>query len=164
MTQTKKMPPRGSKRKGGSTGDDADPEHTGKRAKPNAVAVVRPTQNTRGLLSLPVELFDQIHNELLSTSRLITTEEVLANAPHLDDKFEYRTDVLRSLTQTCHALRVSCIPRYYEHVEACVVRGSRVWYKQLAERLEKTSMMLIESPHLAKHVQWVPSYHQRLSL
>lgn len=111
--------------------------------------------NTTGILSLPVEVFEMIYTELLSKSRLITREEVLANNPHLDDSFQYRTDVLRSLTQTCRALRASCLPRYYEQVEACVCRGVRVWYKQLAERLEKTSWMLIENPHLAIHVQYV---------
>ena len=111
--------------------------------------------NTTGLLSLPVEVFEMIYAELLDKSRLITRKEVLANQPHLDHDFQYRTDVLRSLTQTCRALRMSCLPRYYEHVEACVCRGARVWYKQLSERLEKTSKMLVRLPNLAVHVQYV---------
>lgn len=128
-------------------------EDTAKKAKTEDLEVS--SVNTTGLLSLPVEVFEIIYTELLSTSRLISREEVLANNPHLDDSFQYRTDVLRSLTQTCRALRASCLPRYYEQVEACVCRGARVWYKQLAERLEKTSWMLIENPHLAMHVQYV---------
>ena len=111
--------------------------------------------NTTGLLSLPVEVFEMIYTELLANSKLITKEEVLANRPWLDRAFEHRSTVLRSLTQVCRALRASCLPRYYEHVEACICHTSRVWYKQLSERLEKTSLMLSESPSLAVHVQYV---------
>ncbi|EKM50287.1 uncharacterized protein PHACADRAFT_178866 [Phanerochaete carnosa HHB-10118-sp] len=149
------MPPRGKKRKVGSTEQETGPEHAEKNKAKQVEEEEKVARNTTGLLSLPVEIFEQIYEGLLSTSRLITKEQVLENKPHLSEEFVYRTDVLWSLTRTCHALRVSCLPRYYEHVEACVVRGPRVWYKQLAERLERTSWLLVECPHLARHVQTV---------
>ena len=145
------MPPRGRKRKVEVAVEDVTRADT---KKPKLTARERPAQNiTSGLLSLPVEVFERIYDELLGTSRLITIEDVLENKPHLDDKFAYRTDVLRALTQTCYALRVSCLPSYYEHVEACVVRGPGAWYKQLSERLERTSLMFVENPQLAMLVQ-----------
>lgn len=147
------MPPRGRKRKVEVAVEDVTRADT---KKPKLTARERPAQNiTSGLLSLPVEVFERIYDELLGTSRLITIEDVLENKPHLDDKFAYRTDALRALTQTCYALRVSCLPSYYEHVEACVVRGPGAWYKQLSERLERTSLMFVEHPQLAMHVQTV---------
>lgn len=95
-----------------------------------------------------------IHQELLSGSRLITREDVLTNQPFLDAAdFQYRADIIRPLTQTCRVLRNVYLARYYEQVEACVVRESKAWYKELSHRLEMTSKGLAGSPELAKHVR-----------
>ena len=109
------------------------------------------------LLSLPVEVFEFIHDELLSGSHLITRETVLRHSePYLSSAdFEYRADILRPLTQTCRVLRNIYLPKYYEHVEACIVRSNRAWYKQLSERLEATSNGLTARADLAKLVRYV---------
>ena len=107
-----------------------------------------------------------IYTELLRVSKLITREDVLANKPHLDQTFQHRADVLRSLTQTCRALRISYLPSFYEHVEACVCKPRTMWYRQLSKRLERLSFMLIESPNFAAHVRYVdyPTFPHYISL
>lgn len=150
--------------KGGAKRQAADltepEESANKRAKTDSVPVV---STTSGLLALPEDVFDLIFDELLAGSRLISKEHVLANQPHMEESFEYRTDVLHGLMQTCRALRKACLPKYYEHVEVCIVRGPRMWYKQLSERLEKMSLMLSECPHLAVHVRYVLEHMSPMS-
>ena len=45
--------------------------------------------NTSGILSLPVEVFELIYENLLDDNvRLITREEVMAREPHLDATYQ----------------------------------------------------------------------------
>ena len=111
--------------------------------------------NTTGLLGLPVELFEQIHRELLAGTRVITREDVLARIPFIEEKdIQYRCDVLKPLSQTCRLLRRIYLPRFYEHMEACIVRGgNKQWYKYLGQRLERSSDFFMQHEGLAKFVQ-----------
>lgn len=112
-----------------------------------------------GLLSLPVEVFGMIQDELLSGTHVITRSIVLENPPHLDGAvFTYRSDIIRPLMHTCRALRAVFAPAYYEHVEACITRTGRVWFLQLAERLTRTCKVLMNPvmANLAAHVRSVP--------
>lgn len=120
-----------------------------------------PEVNTdSGLLSLPVEVYELVHKELLLGCRFITREDVLANARQLDScEFQYRADVLRPLMHSCRALRAAYISAYYEHVEVCIVRVGQVWYKHLAERLERAAKVLMdpEMQEVAAQVRYVRS-------
>ncbi|KAL4250030.1 hypothetical protein ABKN59_005951 [Abortiporus biennis] len=59
------------------------------------------SQTSKGLLSLPVELFDQI----LSDYPRAEEKHIIANKTTLDRKFAVHAKVLRALSQTCKSLR-----------------------------------------------------------
>ena len=146
------------KRKRAFSSAGLNPEFSGKLTKTSEDPIGRELKSESPpspLLALPVEVFELIHDELLEGSHLITRENVMRNPePYLcSTEVEYRADVLRPLTQTCRVLRSVYLPKYYEHVEACIIRGQRVWYKQLSERLEATSIGLAGREDLAKLVQ-----------
>ena len=115
--------------------------------------------NMTGLLSLPVEVFARIQEELVAETRLITHEDVRANETHLDatdGRFTHRVDVLRPLTQVCHALRNMYFGEVYEHLEAWVIRSKvQPWYKQICNRLTRISESLCcaHEPAFAQHVR-----------
>ncbi|EKM48800.1 uncharacterized protein PHACADRAFT_167410 [Phanerochaete carnosa HHB-10118-sp] len=140
------MPPRGKERTVNLMEQEMGLEHAdGKKAKLVAEEE-KGAQNTTGLLSLPVEILEQMCEDLLSTSRLITKKQALESEPHLNEELVYSTDHGRLAA----ALRVSCLQRYYERaLEACAIRGSKFWYRQPAERLERTSWLPVECPYLA---------------
>ena len=59
-------------------------------------------------------------------------------------EYDYRADVFRPLIYTCRALRAIFISAYYGHVEICIVRAGDIWYKHLAERLERIIRMFMD--------------------
>lgn len=111
---------------------------------------------SQGILSLPVEIFHEIRDELLSDTRIITPEILLENPSHLrGQNFRYRSDIIKPLMHTCRAFRAVFSAAYYEHVEACITRTKRAWFIELAESLSRTCKMLMDPLmlDLAAHVR-----------
>lgn len=107
------------------------------------------------LLALPVELFEQIQEELLVGSRLITKEDVMYLTPLVDKKdFQHRADILWPLAQTCRALRNIYLARVYEHMEAWINRGGyQQGYNHIGKRLGWMCKLLTQERELAKLVR-----------
>ncbi|KAI0790800.1 hypothetical protein C8Q75DRAFT_806180 [Abortiporus biennis] len=111
-----------------------------------------PSQTLKAyLLSLPIELFDQI----LSKYPKAEEKHIIANTKTLDLRFSVRTGVLRTLSQTCKSLRTECLPKLWELVEVCYVEkyDDVSFNKVLSRNLENTSRGLIKTPEIAKLVK-----------
>lgn len=108
---------------------------------------VAPT--TTGLLALPVELFEMV----LSDFEDISVGSIMQNPTTLPKEEGERMRVLRALSQTCKALRASCLPRVWERLEACIEHNDSAWYKQVSSRLERRCNGLADNPDLAKFVK-----------
>ncbi|KAI0790818.1 hypothetical protein C8Q75DRAFT_806198 [Abortiporus biennis] len=111
----------------------------------------RPSQTSKGLLSLPIELFDQI----LSKYPRAEEKHIVANSTTLDLKFSVRTKVLRALSQTCKSLRTECLPRLWERIEVCYVEQEKdvIFFKVVSRNLERISRGLMKTPEIAKLVK-----------
>lgn len=143
---------RGAKR---VAADSAEPaERSAKKARVSAIPVSASASHS-GLLSLTPTVLNDILDNLLLDTRLITREIVLSNQTHLGEEFRARADVLRPILHTCRGLRALCLPRFYEHTEMAVVWGKKVWYKQLSERMEKMSKTLVKMAGPASHIRCV---------
>ena len=105
---------------------------------------------TTGLLGLPVELFEMV----LSEYHDISTDTILSNPTSLPKESGERIKVLRVLSQTCRALRTSCLPRAWERLEACIEHTDGVWYKQVSGNLERKCNGLTATPEIAKLVKY----------
>ena len=103
-------------------------------------------------LRLPVELFDMI---LEYFPELLPDSFIRKNYVAVGSKYAERGQLLRTLSRTCRALRVKCLPLAWEHLEACVVYPNKgVWQRQVSKRLQNISELLCRCPHLTQYVRY----------
>ena len=99
--------------------------------------------------------------EILAYYPAIPNWEVARNQTVLNPKYLQRYLVLRTLSQTCRALRFQCHPHLWEHIQACLLKergnpGS--FYRQVGEALQKQSHIIFSAlPEFQPLVRCVPS-------
>ncbi|KAJ7686694.1 hypothetical protein B0H17DRAFT_1204118 [Mycena rosella] len=79
--------------------------------------------------------------------------------PSLPLEYHERSDSLRALSQTCHALRLTFLPILWECWNACVeVRAptsSPTFWKALGDQLKRSSVRLAREPELLSYIRTV---------
>ncbi|KAJ6534667.1 hypothetical protein DFH09DRAFT_1405286, partial [Mycena vulgaris] len=78
-----------------------------------------------------------------------------ATDPTLPLEYRERSDSLRALSQTCHALRLTFLPILWECLNVCVEVRTRTFYKALGDQLKRTCKGLRREPELLAYIRTV---------
>lgn len=108
-------------------------------------------------LDLPLELLMEVLSYFRSSPIMTSpTEEATDNVGSIasENNLE-RTDVLRSLSQTCRLWRDIFFPILWERLDVTATHSeSGAWYKVFGEALIKKSLLVSQNPEIAGHVRY----------
>jgi hypothetical protein len=111
-------------------------------------------QDAQGQTCLIFSLATELLLEIISYFPKVPQRAWVASLdPFLSDMYCQRPDVLRTLTQTCRALRKFFLPWYWEYLDVCTNRFSGAWHLHISSTLEARSIGLSRRPDLAVHVR-----------
>ncbi|KAG8785220.1 hypothetical protein FRC12_017832, partial [Ceratobasidium sp. 428] len=111
----------------------------------------------KGFANLPPELLSKIVADLPE----ILVDDILMNPTYIGEKvpagdYKARFKVLRALSQTCYHLRDFYLPLLWERFEVCMISsGGGSWYRELGQKMERTSEGMLKSKHLWPYVRIV---------
>lgn len=107
--------------------------------------------NNVPLSKLPLELFDEIlaYYPILPT----TFNEFTFFEDYAPLKYSERTVILRSLSQSCRALRQLAFPRLWDRLDTCFVPESKQaeWYMHITGSLRRKAEGVLESGPEIQH-------------
>ncbi|KAJ7686701.1 hypothetical protein B0H17DRAFT_1071613 [Mycena rosella] len=114
---------------------------------------VRPLQDSKGLLAMPVELLLHLTSTFLGCRVEVGVQSPMMippclYAPCLPLEYHERSDSLRALSQTCHALR----SHFCRSLRAPT---SLTFWKALGDQLKRTSVRLAREPELLCYIRTV---------
>ncbi|KAG8720875.1 hypothetical protein FRC09_008842 [Ceratobasidium sp. 395] len=111
----------------------------------------------KGFANLPPELLSKIVADFPE----ILVDDILMNPTYIGEKvpagdYKARFAVLRALSQTCYHLRDFYLPLLWERFEVCMISsGGGSWYREIGQKMERTSEGMLRSEHLWPYVRIV---------
>ncbi|KAF8159182.1 hypothetical protein B0H34DRAFT_747703 [Crassisporium funariophilum] len=114
--------------------------------------------NKPKVFELPLELLMEIlsHFQVLHTHTNLDTNHItIAYSEHIWSLFYLeRTDILRSVSQTCKAWRIIFLPLLWERLEACATHSlTTKMFPIFGTPLVRKSMFISTRPELAAHIR-----------
>lgn len=128
------MPPKSKKRKI-SISQPEQVENSTNRGSALGGASEDPSNSQKAILSLPVELRDEI---LDYYPKITFFTETPHNDPVLPEKYKIRRNVLRALSQLCVAYRRVFFPAFWESLDVCFLTGETLhFYRDVSNAIER---------------------------
>jgi len=146
------MPPKSKKCAKRPSAETAAPHE---RASTESIPVFSNNKGSKAL-ELPLELLTEILSYFECLPVPITYRSCFILHSAESSRYLERSDVLRSLSQTCKLWRTMFFPLLWERLETCLFHSfSGALYKVYGESLIRKSSLVCENPEMASHVRCV---------